>query len=196
MNDEIVMMTTKGEAIAVGIALMSTATIATCDHGVVAKIKRVIMERDTYPRKWGLGPKALEKKKLIASGMLDKHGKPNENTPKGWKEYKDYSQVKSEDLIFEAQKKEKEAKEATPAPAAEVGEKRKHKDSSSDEEKEAKKEKKKKKKKKKEAEQEAATEAAAVEVKVEVKTEAGEEGEVKKKKKKKKSKEAERETEE
>ena len=36
---------------------MSTATIATCDHGVVAKIKRVIMERDTYPRKWGLGPK-------------------------------------------------------------------------------------------------------------------------------------------
>jgi len=25
--------------------------------GVVAKIKRVIMERDTYPRAWGLGPK-------------------------------------------------------------------------------------------------------------------------------------------
>lgn len=35
---------------------MTTATIASCDHGVVAKIKRVIMERDTYPRKWGLGP--------------------------------------------------------------------------------------------------------------------------------------------
>merc|ERR1712136_308014 len=32
------------------------------DHVVVAKIKRVIMERDTYPRRWGLGPKALEKK--------------------------------------------------------------------------------------------------------------------------------------
>ncbi len=40
----------------VAIALMTTAVIATCDHGVVAKIKRVIMERDTYPRKWGLGP--------------------------------------------------------------------------------------------------------------------------------------------
>lgn len=39
------------------IALMTTAVISTCDHGVVAKIKRVIMERDTYPRKWGLGPK-------------------------------------------------------------------------------------------------------------------------------------------
>jgi len=39
------------------IAQMTTAVIATCDHGIVAKIKRVIMERDTYPRKWGLGPK-------------------------------------------------------------------------------------------------------------------------------------------
>lgn len=39
-----------------GVALMSTSTIATCDHGIVAKIKRVVMERDTYPRKWGLGP--------------------------------------------------------------------------------------------------------------------------------------------
>lgn len=39
------------------VALMTTAVISTCDHGVVAKIKRVIMERDTYPRKWGLGPK-------------------------------------------------------------------------------------------------------------------------------------------
>jgi len=39
-----------------GIALMTTAVIATCDHGVVAKIKRVVMARDTYPRKWGLGP--------------------------------------------------------------------------------------------------------------------------------------------
>ena len=38
------------------IAQMTTAVIATCDHGIVAKIKRVIMERDTYPRKWGLGP--------------------------------------------------------------------------------------------------------------------------------------------
>jgi hypothetical protein len=39
-----------------GIALMTTAVMSACDHGVVAKIKRVIMERDTYPRKWGLGP--------------------------------------------------------------------------------------------------------------------------------------------
>ncbi|KAK2369894.1 H/ACA ribonucleoprotein complex subunit [Trifolium repens] len=83
-GEEVVLMTTKGEAIALGIAEMTTAVMATCDHGVVAKIKRVVMDRDTYPRKWGLGPRASMKKKLIASGKLDKHGKPNESTPQEW----------------------------------------------------------------------------------------------------------------
>lgn len=96
---------------------MTTAVISTCDHGVVAKIKRVIMERDTYPRKWGLGPKvsparrrppiarrlapppcltllsrqASQKKMMIQKGLLDKHGKPNGNTPGKWaSEYVDY----------------------------------------------------------------------------------------------------------
>merc|ERR1712070_1141137 len=81
VNDEVVMMSTKGEAIAVGIAQMTTAVMATCDHVVVAKIKRVIMERDTYPRRWGLGPKAQQKKSLIKEGKLDKYGRPNASTP-------------------------------------------------------------------------------------------------------------------
>ncbi|RXH70906.1 hypothetical protein DVH24_015528 [Malus domestica] len=84
VGEEVVLMTTKGEAIALGIAEMTTAVMATCDHGVVAKIKRVVMDRDTYPRKWGLGPRASMKKKLIAEGKLDKHGKPTENTPQEW----------------------------------------------------------------------------------------------------------------
>jgi len=46
LNDEVVLMTTKGEAIAIAIAQMTTSVMATVDHGVVAKIKRVIMERD------------------------------------------------------------------------------------------------------------------------------------------------------
>ncbi|CAK9137870.1 unnamed protein product [Ilex paraguariensis] len=83
-GEEVVLMTTKGEAIALGIAEMTTAVMATCDHGVVARIKRVVMDRDTYPRKWGLGPRASMKKKLIAEGKLDKHGKPTENTPSEW----------------------------------------------------------------------------------------------------------------
>jgi H/ACA ribonucleoprotein complex subunit 4 len=82
---EIVLITTKGEAIAVAIAQMSTSVMATCDHGVVAKTKRVIMDRETYPRKWGLGPYALKKKQLITEGKLDKYGKPNEQTPADWK---------------------------------------------------------------------------------------------------------------
>ncbi|NWZ66840.1 DKC1 protein, partial [Acrocephalus arundinaceus] len=91
LNQEIVVITTKGEAICLAIALMTTAVISTCDHGVVAKIKRVIMERETYPRKWGLGPKASQKKMMIQKGLLDKHGKPNESTPESWmREYVDY----------------------------------------------------------------------------------------------------------
>jgi len=85
-------MTTKGEAIALGIAQMSTVELSTCDHGVVAKVKRCIMERDLYPRRWGLGPVAVEKKKMKSDGKLDKYGRPNENTPAKWNsEYKDFT---------------------------------------------------------------------------------------------------------
>lgn len=92
IGDEVVMISTKGEAVAVGIAQMTTAVMATCDHGVVAKIKRVIMERDTYPRRWGLGPMAQKKKGLIKDGKLDKHGRVTEQTPTDWRaEYVDFS---------------------------------------------------------------------------------------------------------
>ncbi|KAK0719948.1 centromere/microtubule binding protein CBF5 [Lasiosphaeris hirsuta] len=90
-HEEVVLMTTKGEAIAIGIAQMSTVEMSTCDHGVVAKVKRCIMERDLYPRRWGLGPVALEKKKLKADGKLDKFGRTNEATPAKWTQgYKDF----------------------------------------------------------------------------------------------------------
>jgi len=84
VGTQVVMVTAKGEAVAIGHSLMTTSEISTVDHGVVAKTKRVIMERDTYPRKWGLGPTASEKKKLIAAGKLDKHGKKNDKTPPDW----------------------------------------------------------------------------------------------------------------
>ena len=81
IGTEVVLISTKGEAVAVAIAEMSTSVIATCDHGIVAKTKRVIMDRETYPKKWGMGPYALKKKKLVTEGKLDKYGNPNENTP-------------------------------------------------------------------------------------------------------------------
>ncbi|KAG0075722.1 centromere/microtubule-binding protein cbf5, partial [Podila epicladia] len=140
VNEEVVLMTTKGEAIALGIAQMTTAVMATCDHGVVAKIKRVIMERDTYPRRWGLGPKAQEKKKLIKDGKLDKFGRTTEETPEGWKKgYVDYNR---EDPAAPA------PVAAAPAPVAvkEEEKKRKAAESSSESDSEKKKEVKKEKK--------------------------------------------------
>lgn len=120
VNQEIVVITTKGEAICIAIALMTTAVISTCDHGIVAKIKRVIMERDTYPRKWGLGPKASQKRLMIKQGLLDKHGKPTDSTPATWtQEYVDYSDVKKEVLPetvkAEKRRRQSESDETSPA---------------------------------------------------------------------------------
>ncbi|KAH0838414.1 putative rRNA pseudouridine synthase [Lanmaoa asiatica] len=98
VNEDVVLMTTKaGEAIALAIAQMSTVELATCDHGVVAKVKRCIMERDTYPRRWGLGPMALQKKKLVKEGKLGKHGEKIDGvTPAEWnRDYVDYNREQS-----------------------------------------------------------------------------------------------------
>lgn len=137
----IVLVSTKGEAISTAIAQMTTPQIATCEYGTVAKTKRVIMERDTYPRKWGLGPKATEKKKLIASGLLTKHGRPNEKTPDSWKtsvpELRKDSIPETKSAPAPAQnvapepaaakKKKKKAKKAEDEPAAEKKKKKKAK---------------------------------------------------------------------
>ena len=63
---------------------MTTVLMATCDHGSVAKSKRVTMYRDVYPRRWGVGPVASKKKAMVKAGTLDKHGRPNAKTPAEW----------------------------------------------------------------------------------------------------------------
>merc|ERR1711976_756919 len=90
IDEVVVMITTKGEAVAIAFAQMTTAVMGSCDHGIVARIKRVIMDRDVYPRKWGLGPIAAKKKQPIEQGLLDKHGKRTGTTPADW-QYCDYS---------------------------------------------------------------------------------------------------------
>lgn len=55
----------QGEAVSISIAQMTSEQIITCEHGLVAKAKRVLMDRDTYPRRWGLGPFASRKKEMI-----------------------------------------------------------------------------------------------------------------------------------
>jgi len=153
VGEEVVLMTTKGEGIALGIAEMTTAVMATVDHGVVAKIKRVLMERDTYPRKWGLGPKAQEKKKLISEGKLDKHGKPNENTPSSWtKGYVDHKAAAptamQEDKEDEASEEEAKPEKKRKAEEEEEEEETPKKKKKEKKDKSAKKEKKEKKKRK------------------------------------------------
>ncbi|XP_067112912.1 H/ACA ribonucleoprotein complex subunit DKC1 [Osmerus mordax] len=187
INQDIVVITTKGEAICLAVALMTTAVISTCDHGVVAKIKRVIMERDTYPRKWGLGPKASQKKMMIQKGLLDKHGKPNGSTPSGWKEgYVDYnvSKITVEDATEPVVTKRK--REASDSEGEAPGTKPSAPTTPSAED--LKKEKKKKKKDKKQKVSEEVVEEAPEEAPAEAEEEVGESA---KKKKKKKKKEAE-----
>ena len=104
---EIVIITTKGEAVAIAIAEMTSSVLASCDHGVVCKTKRVIMDRETYPRKWGLGPYALQKKKLIKEGKLDKYGKVNDKTPEDYKKIFGNDNKKEE----KSEKKEKKKEE-------------------------------------------------------------------------------------
>lgn len=160
VHEEVVLMTTKGEAIALGIAQMSTVELSTCDHGVVAKVKRCIMERDLYPRRWGLGPVALEKKKMKADGKLDKYGRPNEATPAKWNtEYKDFNAPLEDSNAAPAESTIKSDAPAIPAIDADVsaisngledsGKKRKRHDGETAEEKAERKRKKKEKKEKK-----------------------------------------------
>ncbi|KAF3845643.1 hypothetical protein F7725_008806 [Dissostichus mawsoni] len=101
-----------------GVALMTTAVISTCDHGVVAKIKRVIMERDTYPRKTARQTR-----------------KANGSTPTAWKEgYTDYSASKETEASGDTTTKRKreadsdgEAASAPCTPSAEEVKKKKKK---------------------------------------------------------------------
>ncbi|KAE9035656.1 H/ACA ribonucleoprotein complex subunit 4 [Phytophthora rubi] len=110
IGEEVVLMTTKGEAVAVAIAQMTTAVMATCDHGVVAKIKRVIMERDTYPRRWGLGPMAQKVKGLVKEGKIGKYGKVNESTPADVSElYGNNGEEEKKPLVEEVKKEKMES---------------------------------------------------------------------------------------
>merc|ERR1711892_519959 len=153
MGEEIVVCTTTGEAICLGIAQMTTGTMASCDHG-----------------------------------MLDKHGKPNENTPKDWRSsYVDYNikaeggakeaaVVKPEPVEGERKRKVSEGSNtAEPAATEETEEEKLAR----------KKEKKAKKKAKKEAGEAPEAEDANISMETE-ETNGVDDGEKKKKKKKKK----------
>ncbi|ORD95052.1 Centromere_microtubule binding protein cbf5 [Enterospora canceri] len=53
-NDDVVMMTSKGEAVAIGTPVVCGNDIQNMIKGFVCKPKRVIMEEGTYPKCWGI----------------------------------------------------------------------------------------------------------------------------------------------
>jgi H/ACA ribonucleoprotein complex subunit 4 len=64
-EDIVAILTLKGEAIALAKAQLVTEEILNTNHGTVAKLERVLMERGTYPKVWKTGS-----------------GKKNETNPK------------------------------------------------------------------------------------------------------------------
>ncbi len=57
-NEQVAIMTQKGELVAFGEAMMSTARILKVFHGICAKTKKVFMERGVYPH-WKSKPKEI-----------------------------------------------------------------------------------------------------------------------------------------
>lgn len=53
LDEIIVCLTLKGEAVCLGKALITSAEMKVIDHGFVAKIERVIMEKGIYNETWG-----------------------------------------------------------------------------------------------------------------------------------------------
>ncbi|OAG31683.1 H/ACA ribonucleoprotein complex subunit 4 [Nematocida displodere] len=60
-QDAVIFVSPKGEAVGLGVALVTAPQLSMMEHGVVARTKRVIMEKDTYSRQWKLGP-GIDKK--------------------------------------------------------------------------------------------------------------------------------------
>ncbi|KAM7533771.1 hypothetical protein Aperf_G00000107748 [Anoplocephala perfoliata] len=52
IQDDVVIMTAKGEAVALGIALNTSVALHICTHGFVVKLKRVLMARGSYEKQW------------------------------------------------------------------------------------------------------------------------------------------------
>ena len=108
------------------------STQADCDHGAVARVKRVIMERDTYPRKWGLGPMAVKKKALVAEGKVHKNAAYPAPLEASYDKSKDAAPGDDDEAARKAEKKAKKAKKKSLEGGEEKEKKKKKKKKSDD----------------------------------------------------------------
>jgi H/ACA ribonucleoprotein complex subunit 4 len=58
----VALLTLKGEAVALAKACLATEEILNANHGTVATLERVLMERGTYPKVWKTGGSKNEAK--------------------------------------------------------------------------------------------------------------------------------------
>lgn len=77
IGSKVALITTKGEAVATGMAILSSFMIASCDHGAVTKTKKVIMERDMYPKRWCLGAVPQHQKWTAKGGFCQRSRQTN-----------------------------------------------------------------------------------------------------------------------
>lgn len=114
------------------------------------------MQRDTYDKKWKLGPFAKKKEDLKQQGKLDKYGRIVDDTPEAWKMlFGDQEKATSVDQVAQVLGAKPKAEKSGAGPAeaddAEQEKKRdKKKKDKKDKDKKDKKEKKSKKAKKEE----------------------------------------------
>jgi H/ACA ribonucleoprotein complex subunit 4 len=70
-KDQVLLISLKGEAIAIGVAV-SNMTILNNKSKYFCIIQNIIMKKDEYPKKWGLGINQIKKKIYVECGFLEK----------------------------------------------------------------------------------------------------------------------------
>ena len=68
-NDEILIISLKGEAVAIAISIINTITLNKKIQGCVCRTKDIIMNKDEYPKNWGIGTNRIKKKLNSSCGL-------------------------------------------------------------------------------------------------------------------------------
>ncbi|EJW02475.1 hypothetical protein EDEG_00278 [Edhazardia aedis USNM 41457] len=109
---EIVLVSSKGEAVAICVSLLFSSEMKSLDHGIVCKIKRVVMERNLYPKSWKLGKglpevvEVIEKKDDESSSSESSDDEEKEDDKE--KDQSDDSTTKNNEDSGEKEKKDDE----------------------------------------------------------------------------------------
>jgi len=101
-KEVVVLVSPKGEAVALAVALVTASQLSMMDYGYVSRTKRVIMDKDTYAKQWGLGPEKNRAKEERESSTemeneREKEGRKTDEKPEKWErglpdsEYKKFS---------------------------------------------------------------------------------------------------------